>query len=148
METLTRLQVSSPAFEYGEKIPVQHTCDGRNINPTLEIDDLPERTQSLVVMVNDPDAPSGTWSHWLMWDIAPTNLLEEGSAAGTQGLNDFGNPKYNGPCPPIGTHRYFFRVYALDTMLRLPEASTREELLEGMANHILASGELMGVFSR
>lgn len=148
MEALTRLKISSPAFTSGEKIPEKFTCDGENISPPLEIGDLPEGVKSLALIVDDPDAPAGTWTHWLMWDIPVTSELEEGSATGVQGKNGFGEDKYEGPCSPLGTHRYYFRLYALDILLRLPAGSTREELLQQMSYHILASGEIMGLYSR
>jgi Raf kinase inhibitor-like YbhB/YbcL family protein len=148
METLIRLQISSPAFKSGEQIPQEFTCDGQNIRPALEISELPSGTKSLALIVEDPDAPTGNWVHWLAWDILPTNRIEKGNIEGTQGKNDFGNLNYGGPCPPLGTHRYYFRVYALDTFLRLPTGNTKEELMQSMSYHILGSGELMGLYSR
>ena len=145
--TLLKLLIKSPAFATGETIPNRFTCDGENINPELELDNLPPETRSLAVIVDDPDAPTGNWTHWLVWDIAPGNSIEENSEAGTMGINDFRTTIYQGPCPPIGTHRYYFRVYALDKMLGLPVGSTREEMLKAMEYHIIGSGELMGLYS-
>ncbi|WP_199688385.1 YbhB/YbcL family Raf kinase inhibitor-like protein [Pontibacter oryzae] len=150
METLilNRIEISSPSFKEGENIPTKHTCDGENISPALEIGALPEGVLSLALIADDPDAPAGTWTHWLMWDIPPLNGIPEGAAPGILGRNDFNQTNYGGPCPPLGTHRYFFRMYALNCTLNLPEGSTKDELLEAMRNHVLASGELMGVYSR
>lgn len=149
METkvIANLQLSSPAFTAGESIPEKYTCDGEDINPPLEIGDFPENTQSLVLIVNDPDAPNGDWLHWLVWDIPLIHTIEENSVPGIVGLNDFRNSNYGGPCPPMGTHRYFFRIYALDTKLNLREGSTKEEVLQQMENRILGTGELMGLYS-
>ncbi|TPE46264.1 YbhB/YbcL family Raf kinase inhibitor-like protein [Pontibacter mangrovi] len=141
------VEVSSPSFQAGEEIPQKFTCDGEDINPALEIGDLPDNTLSLVLIVSDPDAPSGNWTHWLMWNIPPLHTIEEDSAPGTVGTNDFGNTQYGGPCPPIGTHRYFFRVYALDTTLTLKEGSRVEDVYQQMENHIVGAGQLMGVYS-
>lgn len=145
--TLQKLLLKSPAFEAGENIPARHTCDGENINPALELDNIPPETRSLALIVDDPDAPAGTWTHWLVWDIAPSNIIEEKSEKGTMGLNDFGTTIYRGPCPPLGVHRYFFRVYAMDKTLDLPAGSTRKEMLKAMEYHIIGSGELMGLYS-
>lgn len=149
METnvIERLQLSSPAFNAGDEIPEKYTCDGEDINPPLEISPLPEATQSLVLLVDDPDAARGSWTHWLVYDVPPLHTIEENSIPGTVGLNDFGDSRYGGPCPPMSTHRYFFRVYALDTRLNLPTASTKEQVFSKMENHILGSGELMGLYS-
>ncbi|MDX5435595.1 MAG: YbhB/YbcL family Raf kinase inhibitor-like protein [Pontibacter sp.] len=141
------LHISSPAFDSGESIPPKYTCDGEDISPALEIGELPEGTSTLALIVEDPDAPRGNWTHWLMWDIPPTNLIEENTSPGTEGTNDFGNTSYGGPCPPIGTHRYFFRVYALDIRTNLPHGSSREAFQVAMQNHIIGSGELMGLYS-
>lgn len=144
---LIKIQLTSPAFEAGEKIPTRFTCDGEDISPELQMDNLPPETQSLAIIMDDPDAPSGTWTHWLVWNILPDNVIKENNTEGVLGINDFGSIKYQGPCPPIGSHRYFFRVYALDTRLSLPFGSTHDELLKAMEYHILGSGELMGVYS-
>ncbi|NDK55804.1 YbhB/YbcL family Raf kinase inhibitor-like protein [Pontibacter sp. BT213] len=139
--------LKSPSFEAGDTIPTRYTCDGENVNPALELNDIPPDTRSLALIMDDPDAPAGTWTHWLVWDIAPGTNIAEKSEAGTMGINDFGTTNYQGPCPPIGIHRYFFRVYALDTTLELPTGSTREELLKAMEYHVIGSGELMGLYS-
>lgn len=150
METviLQGIKLSSPAFNAGDRIPATYTCDGENISPAIEIGALPQGTVSLVLIVDDPDAPAGTWTHWLMWDIPPHTSIPENSVPGILGRNDFNQTSYGGPCPPLGTHRYFFRIYALDCKLHLPEGSTKAEVIEAMQNHLIASGELMGVYSR
>jgi hypothetical protein len=119
------IAVSSPAFGNNGTIPAMYTCDGENINPELILADLPENTESLVLIVDDPDAPTGTFTHWTVWDIEPTDTIAENNIPGTQGFNDFGITDYSGPCPPSGTHRYFFRIYSLNTTLGLPELTFR-----------------------
>lgn len=145
---LTKLELKSPDFEAGENIPVQYTCDGENINPALELHNIPPETVSLAILMEDPDAPTGTWTHWLAWDIPNTTKIEENAVVGTQGINDFGTTTYQGPCPPIGTHRYFFRVYALDIKLELPIGSSREEMQKALEYHVIGSGELMGTYGQ
>ncbi|WP_266205939.1 YbhB/YbcL family Raf kinase inhibitor-like protein [Pontibacter kalidii] len=149
METkvIENLQLSSPVLRSGDTIPEKYTCDGENINPALAIGDIPKGAQSLVLIINDPDAPRGNWTHWLVYDMPLIHTIEENSVPGTVGLNDFGNTAYDGPCPPIGTHRYFFRLYALDTRLGLPAGSTKEAVFLKMENHIIGTGELMGFYS-
>lgn len=129
-------------------IPVKYTCDGADINPPLRIEGIPEGTHSLVLIVDDPDAPGGTWDHWIVWNIPLVETIEEDSVPGTEGLNDFKTQSYGGPCPPSGTHRYFFKVYALDTTLDLPTTSTKTDVEQAMIGHILANGELIGLYSR
>lgn len=142
------IKVTSPAFKEGENIPSLYTCDGKNINPPLHIDGLPEGTKSLALIVDDPDAPHGTWVHWVVWNIPPTNDIRENTVPGQQGLNDFQRTTYGGPCPPSGTHRYFFKVYALDQLLTLPPRATKNELESAMKNHILSNGQIMGRYAR
>jgi len=142
------LQVTSPAFNDGQMIPSRYTCDGQNINPGLQIDGLPEGTKTLTLIVDDPDAPRGTWTHWVVWNITPSDAIEENSIPGEQGSNDFGRLNYGGPCPPSGVHRYYFKVYALDTTLQLHAGATKEQLLDAMNRHILAEGQLMGRYKR
>ncbi|MFO7257418.1 MAG: YbhB/YbcL family Raf kinase inhibitor-like protein [Bacteroidota bacterium] len=143
-----KLTITSAAFNHGARIPRKYTCDGDNVNPPLSIEGIPASTKSLVLIVDDPDAPGGTWDHWVVWDIPPVNEILENSVPGTQGLNDSQRERYSGPCPPPGTHRYFFKVYALDTMLGLDPSSTKPLVEEAMEGHILARGELMGTYSR
>ena len=142
------LTLSSPAFMEGQHIPEKYTCDGENISPQLEFGNLPAGTQSLALIVDDPDAPNGTWTHWLIWNMQPLHTLMENEAPGTQGKNDFGNNNYGGPCPPNGTHRYYFRLYALSQKLNLPEGASKEELLKAIEPVKLAKAELMGKYNR
>jgi Raf kinase inhibitor-like YbhB/YbcL family protein len=143
-----QITLRSAAFGQGEKIPVRFTCDGDDINPELQIENLPGNTRSLALIIDDPDAPNGTWTHWLVWNINVTGKIAENSIPGTEGKNDFGKLHYGGPCPPGGTHRYFFRVYALRQELQLPEGSSKEELLAALKPYLLGVGELMGKYSR
>ena len=145
---MKELTITSPAFESNKSIPSKYTCDGNNVNPTLNIEGIPKETKSLVLIVDDPDAPMGTWDHWIVWNIPPTNKIEENSVPGIEGLNDFRKRSYGGPCPPSGTHRYFFKVYALDTKLDLNPNSRKKDVEKAMKDHILAKGELVGLYSR
>ena len=142
------LKVSSIAFNENELIPVKYTCDGANVSPPLKIDHIPEEAKSLAVIVDDPDAPVGTWVHWVMWNIPVTHQIKENKAHGIQGINDFGKNKYQGPCPPGGIHRYFFKVYALDDLIELPVNTTKHQLEKAMGEHIIAFGELVGIYER
>jgi hypothetical protein len=143
-----RLEIFSPAFRVSEMIPARYTCDGMNINPPIEIRNLPLEARSLTLIVEDPDAPKGTWVHWVVWNIPVRQHIKENSVPGIEGVNDFKLHHYGGPCPPSGTHRYYFKVYALDTMLDIPHTSNKEQLEKGMSEHILAFGELMGIYKR
>jgi Raf kinase inhibitor-like YbhB/YbcL family protein len=145
---MKELIVKSPAFANNGFIPTKHTCDGEDVNPPLNIEGTPDGTQSLVLIVDDPDAPMGTWDHWIVWNIPPSGKIEENSVPGVEGLNDFRKHSYGGPCPPSGTHRYFFKVYALDTKLNLNANSRKNDLEKAMQSHILAKGELIGRYSR
>lgn len=142
------LHVTSPAFSEKGLIPGKYTCDGQDINPPLDVGPIPPEARSLALIVDDPDAPAGTWLHWLVWNIPITHHLPEGEIQGDQGLNDFGRNTYGGPCPPLGTHRYFFKVYALDDLIDLPDGSSRREVEDAMRDHILAYGELVGLYKR
>ncbi|HVM86977.1 MAG TPA: YbhB/YbcL family Raf kinase inhibitor-like protein [Puia sp.] len=142
------LKVSSSAFNNNHVIPGKYTCDGENVNPPLSIEQIPANAKSLAIVVDDPDAPAGTWVHWLMWNIPLTYHIKENEASGIQGMNDFSRQNYGGPCPPNGTHRYFFKIYVLDNLLRLPVTSRKEQLEKVMNGHIIAYGELIGLYSR
>ena len=142
------LTLSSAAFLDGQHIPEKYTCDGENINPQLVIGNIPKEAQSLALIMEDPDAPNGTFTHWLVWDMPVLHTIMENEAPGTQGRNDFGDNKYGGPCPPDGTHRYYFRLYALQEKLHLPEGSSKEELLKAIEPVKLAKAELMGKYNR
>ena len=145
---MNKLVVMSSAFKNNGLIPRMYTCDGEDVNPPLTIDGLPQGTKSLVLIVDDPDAPMGNWQHWNVWNITPTNKIEENSVPGIEGLNDFGKHSYGGPCPPSGTHRYFFKVYALDIEISLPINSRKKYVEKAMSKHILAKGELVGLYKR
>jgi Raf kinase inhibitor-like YbhB/YbcL family protein len=142
------LKITSDAFEPGGHIPSRYTCDGADVNPSLQIAGIPEKTKSLAIIVDDPDAPAGNWVHWVVWNIPVTNLILENSVPGNEGMSDFGKRHYGGPCPPSGEHRYFFKVYALDTELLLTSTSTKYDLENAITSHLLAKGELMGVYKR
>jgi Raf kinase inhibitor-like YbhB/YbcL family protein len=142
------IKVSSSAFTSNGSIPEKYTCDGQNINPPLEFEGIPEEAESLVLIVDDPDAPTKTFTHWIVWNIEPVAKIEEDSIPGVEGLNDFKEIGYGGPCPPSGTHRYFFRVYALDKNLDLKAGAGRKDLENEMIGHIIAEGELMGKYRK
>ncbi len=142
------LTISSAAFQNKELIPVRYTCEGTNISPSLDIENIPTEAKCLAVIMDDPDAPKGTWVHWVAWNIPVTPHLKENEVHGIEGLNDFQQHRYGGPCPPSGTHRYFFKIYALDKLLVLPSDTKKEELEMTMANHIIAFGELIGLYKR
>jgi hypothetical protein len=142
------LIIKSSAFANNGLIPSKYTCDGEDVNPPLRIDGIPQGTQSLALTVDDPDAPMGTWDHWIVWNISPSNEIMENAVPGVEGMNDFRKHSYGGPCPPSGTHRYFFKVYALDTRLNLSHNSRKKDLEKAMQGHILAKGETIGRYGR
>lgn len=150
------LSVESAAFTEGGLIPSKYTCDGNDVSPPLRWSGPPDGTRSLALISDDPDAPMGTWVHWVMYNIPPhvrelrehvppSEKLSDGTV---QGRTDFGRIGYGGPCPPSGTHRYYFRVYALDTVLDVAPGATKRQLLRAMEGHVLAQGELMGKYAR
>lgn len=145
-------QISSDAFEYGKFIPSRYTCEGEDLSPGLVWENIPEGTESFVLIMDDPDAPSGTWTHWVLYDIpGKVNGFHEGATSGTKGLNSWRRPGYGGPCPPPGhgPHRYFFKVYALDTLtIDLAEEADAGAVKAAMNGHILAVAELMGKYER
>lgn len=144
------MKIESPAFASNEPIPSKFSCEGADVSPPLSIAGIPATAVSLAIIVDDPDAPMGTFVHWVAWNIdAVTTTLGEGFEVSAQGRNDFGESRYRGPCPPPGKpHRYFFKIYALDTSLDLPEGTTKEHLLSAMEGHILGQGELIGTYQR
>lgn len=142
------MKLTSPAFEHNQLMPRKFTCDGEDISPALEIRDIPAKAQSLALIVDDPDAPMGTWVHWVVYDIPVVSRIEENSIPGKQGNNNFGRKDYGGPCPPSGTHRYFFKLYALDKKLEAGEGLDKQELEKAMQGHILGNAELMGLYKR
>jgi Raf kinase inhibitor-like YbhB/YbcL family protein len=149
------LKVSS-VFSNGDFIPVKYTCDGDDVSPEIKIDNVPTNAKSLVLINDDPDAPMGTWDHWILFNIPPNyTAIPEGikpekefSNGMRHGLNSWGKVGYGGPCPPSGVHRYYFKVYALDVVLDLPPGVSKSKLLKAMEGHIIAKGELMGKYSR
>jgi Raf kinase inhibitor-like YbhB/YbcL family protein len=146
---MKELTVKSPAFESNKPIPKKFSCDGEGTNPALTVEGMPKETKSLALVMDDPDAPGGTFDHWVVWNISPTtSKIGEHSVPGTEGLNGMRKPGYTGPCPPSGTHRYFFKVYALDTLLTLGAKSTKRDLEKAMQSHIVAKGELIGLYHR
>jgi len=145
------LKISSPAFENNGYIPSKYTCDGRNINPPLSIEVVPANSKSLALIVDDPDASMGTWVHWVLWNIEPgiKEIKENSEPAGAvQGINDFRKHDYGGPCPPSGTHRYFFKLYALDIILNISTNSTKADFEKAMKGHILQQAEIIGLYKR
>ena len=145
---MTDLVITSPVFAHNSLIPAKYTCDGENVNPPLNINGIPEGTRSLVLIVDDPDAPMGTWVHWVVWSLPPKAIIEENMISETEGLNDFRRQQYGGPCPPSGTHRYFFKVYALDTVLELSPNSRKKDVEKAMSGHTLTKGEIVGLYQR
>ncbi len=145
------MQLKSSAFPPNGPIPAKYTCDGQNINPPLTISEVPETARSLVLICDDPDAPGKTWVHWTVWNIDPkTSEILEGKvpAGAVQGVTDFGAVGYGGPCPPSGTHRYFFKLYALDTDLALTYQAKKEDIEKAMEGHSLDQTQLIGVYSK
>jgi Raf kinase inhibitor-like YbhB/YbcL family protein len=150
------INITSTAFEEGGMMPKQYTCDGQDVSPPLAWTSVPDGTQSLALICDDPDAPMGTWVHWVLFNlpaevkelsehVPPKKTLENGAK---QGKNDFRKIGYGGPCPPGGTHRYYFKLYALDTVLHANPGIAKQELLNAMEGHILAEGQLMGKYTR
>jgi Raf kinase inhibitor-like YbhB/YbcL family protein len=142
------LTISSPAFEHEGYIPMKYTCEGKNINPPVVIKGIPKEAISLVLVIEDPDAPSGIFDHWTVWNISPTDIIKEDSVPGITAKNSKGEYHYTGPCPPSGTHRYFFKVYALDTHLDLGSDVDKKMVEQALHEHILAYGELMGLYKK
>ena len=150
------LTISSSAFANGGMIPSQYTCDGANISPPVQWSGLPAAAKTFAIIVDDPDAPAKTWVHWVVYDLpANTTQLTENIAqgktlgsGGKQGTSDFKKIGYGGPCPPGGTHRYFFKLYALDIETSLPPGATKDELLKAIEGHVVAQGELVGKYKR
>lgn len=150
------IKITSSAFAEGGMIPSKYTCDGANVSPPLQWDAVPEGTKSIALISDDPDAPMGTWVHWVLFNlpaqtrelpenVPPDETLPNGAK---QGITDFGRVGYGGPCPPSGTHRYFFKIYALDTELQIDTGAGKHGLLKAMEGHILGQGQLMGKYKR
>lgn len=150
LSSMEKLILSSSVFDSGGAIPSKYTCDGDNVNPPFEITGVNENVKSLVLIMDDPDAPVGIWDHWVKFNIpVDTKIIEEaGELAGVSGKGTGGALEYSGPCPPDGQHRYFFKLYAIDIELTLAEGSSKEEVEEAIDGHILQSVELMGTYER
>lgn len=145
------MKLTSSAFEQNQPIPATSTCDGANHHPPLTISQVPAEAQSLALLVEDPDAPTKVFTHWLLYDLPPSTqhiAEEEMPLKGKDGVNDFGTLGYRGPCPPSGTHHYVFRLFALDTELGLAEGALKEDVLAKMEGHVLARTELVGTYQR
>ncbi len=154
--TAMALELKSSAFGEGTSIPSKYTCDGQDVSPPLSWSGAPAGTKSFALISDDPDAPRGTWVHWVAWNIpAGLSSFKEGMDKGAtlsdgtkQGMSDFKRPGYGGPCPPSGTHRYFFKLYALDTTLNIPATSTKKDLENAIKGHILDQAQIMGTYTR
>lgn len=145
------MTITSTAIQANGNILSQYTCDGPNISPPLTFSEIPIEAKSLVLIVDDPDAPNGTFTHWLLYDMPPSILAipeNDTPQVGKVGTNDFGNAGYSGPCPPNGTHHYYCRLYALDVMLDLPEGAGRQEVEEAMSGHIFQDATVMGTYTK
>ena len=142
------MKLTSTAFSENAPIPAKYTCQGDDVNPPLEISGIPPAAKTLALIVDDPDAPMKTWVHWVVFNIAPTGEIKEASVPGLQGSNDFHKNAWGGPCPPSGTHRYYFKLYALDSTLDLKEGATKEQLEGAMKGRTLTQAQLMGVYQK
>ena len=153
MNTSSHIILTSNAFKEGASIPAQFTCEGANISPELSWSGIPKQTKSVALIVDDPDAPHGTWVHWVVFNI-PANVTRLpqkasiNSIGGIEGLTSYNRIGYSGPCPPSGTHRYYFKLYALDSLLTLDSTARKEKVIEAMQGHILAEGQLMGRYQK
>ncbi len=142
------MKLTSPEFANNGFIPQKFTCEGEDINPPLVMESIPAMAEKLALIIDDPDAPVGTFVHWVVYDIPVVSRIEENSIPGKQGINDFRRRNYGGPCPPSGTHRYFFKVYALDERLELAEGINKAGLEKAMKGHLLAKTELIGLYRK
>ncbi len=147
-DEVVKINLKSSAFDNNGIIPSKYTCQGLDVSPPFEIENIPEGAKSLVLVIDDPDAPGKTWDHWVMWNIPLVKEIEEDHVPGVQGLNDFGQHKYGGPCPPSGKHRYMFKLYALDVMLDISEDSKKIDVEKAMEDHILDQALLVGLFEK
>jgi Raf kinase inhibitor-like YbhB/YbcL family protein len=144
-----KLTLTSPCFDDKERIPKKHAYDEGNVSPCLEISNIPKGTVSFALLVEDPDAFRGNWIHWMMWNIPPVKQIEQNKIpkGAVEGMNDFREKGYGGPCSPFGTHRYVFKLFALDTELNLPESATKRDLEKAISKHIIGQTELIGTYS-
>ena len=140
------MKITSPVFEASQPIPKRYTCQNIDINPPLNISEIPSDTQSMALIVDDPDAPMGTWVHWVVYNMPVIEQIAENTIPGVQGVNDFKKENYGGPCPPSGVHRYYFKLYALDIILPVKKDMSKDGLLKVMKGHILEEAELMGTY--
>jgi Raf kinase inhibitor-like YbhB/YbcL family protein len=155
-EKKVEIKLTSSAFKEGEAIPRQYTCDGVNVSPPLEWSGMPKTAKTIAIIADDPDAPAGTWVHWVLYNLPAENIglienlpaSENLRAGGFQGKNNFGNIGYGGPCPPTGSHRYFFKIYAVDSELPLKAGATKAELEKALEGHIVGQAQLMGMYAR
>lgn len=148
---MNAMKITSPSFKHNGAIPEQFTCDGADINPALVFEGVPTEAKSLALIVDDPDAPRGIWVHWVVWNIGPgmREIKKDSVPAGSkQGMNDFRRQDYGGPCPPSGTHRYYFKLYALDKALDLAPNTNKTDLESAMQGHIIGQAELIGFYKR
>lgn len=143
-----KMKVTSPDFTNNGKLPKKFTIDGQGINPALDIENIPEKAQSLVLIMDDPDAPMGTFTHWVVYDMPVASKIEEDSIPGKQALNTTRGKDYVSPAPPTGTHRYVFKVFALDKTLGLPEGASRQAVEQAMEGHILEKAEIISLYKR
>lgn len=144
----TNMVIRSVAFSEGGSIPVKYSCEGENVNPPLTVEEIPDDTASLALILEDPDAPNGTFDHWLVWNIPPNEPIVENSIPGTGGKNGRGETSYIGPCPPKGRHRYLFKIFALNAFLDLAAGADKKQLETAMDGHILASAHLMAYYKK
>ncbi len=148
-EKIGEIKVESPAFKNMGVIPTKYTCDGADVSPPLKIHGISSEAKSLAILVEDPDAPLGTFVHWIVWNIDPVENIPENFRSEYQGKNDFGKIGYNGPCPPRGEkHRYIFKVYVLNKKIELKKGASKKEFLKAIEGHVIQKGELVGVYSR
>ena len=155
-EDKAAIKLTSTAFKEGQAIPRTYTCDGVNVSPPLEWSGVPKTAKTVAIIADDPDAPAGTWVHWVLYNLPADNIgvvenlpaTENLAAGGFQGKNDFEKIGYGGPCPPSGTHRYFFKIYALDSELPLKAGATKAELMKAIEGHVVLEGQLMGTYRR
>ncbi len=147
--TVGAMRITSSAFAEGGGIPARYTCDGEDVSPPLAIEGVPAGTRTLALVVDDPDAPGGTWDHWVAFDIPVTDTIPEGvGELGVAGVNSWGRPGYGGPCPPRGAHRYVFTIYAVDTVLDLGGGASSGELRRALTGHVLGKASLTGTYRR
>ncbi len=147
----SKMRLTSSVFLYNEKIPVKYSCDAQSVNPPLAISNVPKNAKSLIIIVNDPDAPSGDFVHWIVYNIPPqtTEIVENSVPTGAlQAVNGAGKPEYMGMCPPSGTHRYFFTLSALDITLSVPQTANKSDIQKAMEGHIVGTSLLVGLYSR